>query len=141
MTERAWYDNPTLDKRSRAITVLVLAISAPRVFSDFASQRSPWHIFVGVVWVLAALGVVASALLWWSRRSNTHAVTCVERIDPATVPTADVTRVIASTPTRISAIKQLREHFPGLRLGDAAHLIDSHLGPPPGLAQPDPTTT
>lgn len=126
MSKRVWYDNDSLDKWVGGALLVALAFSGPGVIMDAVYRSSLWHSVVLLAWIVAVTGLVMSALLRWSRRRNTAAVS-VERRDPDTVPTEAVKDAIASSPSRIAAVKLLRERVPGLRLGDAAYLIDAHL--------------
>ncbi|MGA9873625.1 MAG: hypothetical protein WBQ44_21090 [Rhodococcus sp. (in: high G+C Gram-positive bacteria)] len=73
---------------------------------------------------LSILFAVASAvvLVDWLRPKPLR-----QPLDPATVPPDDVRASIASTDSRIMAIKSLREKHDGLGLKDAKDLVDAQL--------------
>ena len=117
MAKRKWYDNESLDNWGWLLLVGCWAVLAgPDVVQSVLNDPSAWDIAKAAAWLLAIV-VVATG--------NTRRSPAPQRIDPATVPTSDVADAVADAPSRIGAVKLLRERNPGLGLKDAADLVDA----------------
>ena len=117
MSKRKWYDNEFLNKWGWVLLVGCWAVLAgPDVVESVINDPSVWDIAKALAWLLA-IAVVATSSLRQSPQP--------QRIDPATVPSTDVAGAIADTPSRVGAVKLLRERNPGLGLKDAADLVDA----------------
>ncbi|MGB7237459.1 MAG: hypothetical protein WBD41_15955 [Rhodococcus sp. (in: high G+C Gram-positive bacteria)] len=117
MAKRKWYDNEFLNKWGWVLLVGCWAVLAgPDVVESVINDPSAWDIAKALAWLLAIVAVATS---------NVRRRPLPERIDPATVPSDDVAGAIADTPSRVGAVKLLRERNPGLGLKDAADLVDA----------------
>lgn len=117
MAKRKWYDNEFLDKWGWVLLVGGWAVLAgPDVVESLINDPSVWDIAKAAAWLLAIV-IVATG--------NTRRSPAPQRIDPATVPSSDVADAVADAPSRIGAVKLLRERNPGLGLKDAADLVDA----------------
>lgn len=117
MAKRKWYDNEFLNKWGWVLLVGCWAVLAgPDVVESVLNDPSAWDIAKAAAWLLAIV-IVATG--------NTRRSPVPQRIDPATVPSSDVAGAIADAPSRIGAVKLLRERNPGLGLKDAADLVDA----------------
>jgi hypothetical protein len=122
MGARKWYENDAIEKwGSIVMLVLLVVFIGPSVVGNVVEEPTTWHVALVVIWVFAAAGCGHSV---YRRKAFGPDLPTPPRIAPDTVPASDVTDVVASTETRVSAVKKLRELHPGLGLADAAHLVD-----------------
>ena len=100
--------------------VVLLAVIGPGVIDSALDERSPWKIFLVLVWALLVVVQVTELI-----RRRTHQPS-TPRVDPTTIPVDDVTDAISDAPSRVKAVKLLRERHPGLGLKEAVDLVDAH---------------
>ncbi|MDJ0394314.1 hypothetical protein QMK17_13355 [Rhodococcus sp. G-MC3] len=130
MTKRKWYDNPTVDRWGTLYLLVVSTVLVgPRVVGNVMDDPSPWNITFAALCLLAFVVIATSFVRHWRNR-NRASPPKVARVDPNSVPTREVWSARSSSSSRISAIKKLRESYPGLGLRDAADLVDDTTEPP-----------
>jgi hypothetical protein len=128
MTAR-WYESERLDRWYNTVGFVVLiAVIGPWVIGDMTStSRSGWDWAQLGIWVVAVVGFAVFTVRHWRNRNKPVRSSLVGWVDPADVPVEDVQAAITLTPTRIAAIKSLREQHRGLGLKDAADVVDAEL--------------
>ncbi|OZF07695.1 hypothetical protein CH300_05920 [Rhodococcus sp. 15-1154-1] len=120
MGTRRWFDNTFADTWGPVLMLVLLAVIGPGVIDSAVDERTGWKIFLVVVWALLVVVQVTELI----RRRTHHPST--QRAEPTTIPVDDVTDAISSAPSRVQAVKLLRERHPGLGLKEAADLVDAH---------------
>lgn len=130
MTKRKWYDNPTVDRWGTVYLLVVsVVLVGPQIVGNVIDEPSPWNITFAVLYLLA-FAIMATSFVRQCRRRNRASSPEVTRVEPSSVPTREVWKAKTSSSSRIFAIKKLRESYPGLRLREAADLVDDRTGPP-----------
>ncbi|ORI20547.1 hypothetical protein [Rhodococcus sp. 1168] len=123
MTKRKWYDNPTVDRWGTVYLVVVSVVLVAQIVGNVIDEPSPWNITFAVLYLLA-FAIIATSIVRQRRRRNRASSPEVTRVEPSSVPTREVWKAKTSSSSRISAIKKLRESYPGLGLREAANLVD-----------------
>ncbi|OZD58406.1 hypothetical protein CH263_24400 [Rhodococcus sp. 06-1059B-a] len=119
MGTRRWFDNTFADTWGPVLMLALLAVIGPGVIDSALDERSPWQIFLVLAWALLVVVQVTELI----RRRTHHPST--QRVDTATIPVDDVADAISEAPSRVKAVKLLRERHPGLGLKEAADLVDA----------------
>ncbi|NMM92179.1 hypothetical protein B2J88_49395 [Rhodococcus sp. SRB_17] len=128
MTAR-WYESERFERWYNTVGLVVLiAVIGPWVIGDvMSSSRSGWDWVQLGIWVVAVVGFAVFTVQHWRNRNKPVRSSFVGWVDPAEVPVGDVQAAIALAPTRIAAIKSLREQHGGLGLKDAVDVVDAEL--------------
>ncbi|ORL79071.1 hypothetical protein [Prescottella equi] len=103
------------------VVILVGPSAIDRATSEPSAWDWVWLCIFGFALAGSAVGVVSA----WRNR-NTPAVE-VARVTPAEIPDVDVRTATEGIVARISAIKRLRQMFPGLGLRDTKDCVDRQL--------------
>lgn len=120
MAHREWYEHPAIATWGKPALLLILVVLiGPGLIGDAASDPSAWNVIKLGVGILAVTVFLLSFLSRWGRFESLGSV------DPEDVPQSDVVDALASTSSRVAAIKALREKHPGLGLADAVNLVES----------------
>jgi len=108
--------------------MMVLLIFLGRdTVTDAVDDPSSWNVSIAAVWIFAVVVYAATTVYQWRTR---HRPEPEKWTGPLDVFADDAAHAVATTTTRIDAIKTLRQRNPGLGLRDAADLIDTALTAP-----------
>lgn len=122
MSVRKWFENDAVDKWGTILMLILLVVFiGPSVVGKVLDAPTTWHVALVVVWVFI-VAVYGHSV--YRRHVSGADVPTPSRVAPEAVPASDVADAVASTATRMAAVKRLRELHPGLGLAEAAHLVD-----------------
>jgi ribosomal protein L7/L12 len=122
MSVRKRFENDAVDKWGTIVMlVLLIVVIGPSVIEKVLEAPTTWHVTLIAIWVFM-VAVYGHSV--YRRKVSGRDVPTPPTVAPDAVPTSDVDDAVASTSTRVAAVKKLRELHPGLGLGDAVHLVD-----------------
>ncbi|MBY6536017.1 hypothetical protein HQ343_15925 [Rhodococcus sp. BP-154] len=131
MKSQRWFESRRIELWLSAIVLVCLVGGVgPSVVGAVVSVGAPWNWFKLAVWACVVVGFVHTFVKAWRGRQSPGAV-----LPDPDVSVADVERIVSSEPNRVAAVKALRQQHPGLKLKDAADLVDAARatrGPEPG---------
>lgn len=133
MPEPRWYRR-VLTRRpwgAQLLMIALLIVLGRDTVTDAVDDPSSWNVSIATVWIFAVVVYATTTVYEWRTR---HRPEPEKWTGPLDVFANDAAHAVATTATRIDAIKTLRQRNPGLGLRDAAELIDT------ALAAPDPPT-
>ncbi|NMM85935.1 hypothetical protein B2J88_16440 [Rhodococcus sp. SRB_17] len=127
MAER-WYESRRAERWMHTVTLAALLVLGPSTIDAVISEHTVWNWVRLSAWVFATVGFAIRTVQSWKNMPNPRNSRLTSTVDPSGIPIEDVRKAIASTDSRIPAVKALREQYNGLGLKDAAELIDAELG-------------
>ncbi|MCJ0904490.1 hypothetical protein [Rhodococcus sp. ARC_M6] len=128
MTGR-WSTSERVDRWIRTgIVAGFVIILGPLYVGQVISDPTTGNWVVLAVWAACTISIAFGTAQSWKNRNNPRNSRLTSTIDPSKIPVDDVRKAIASTDSRIPAVKALREQHIRLGLKDAADLIDAELG-------------
>ncbi|MDI9918270.1 hypothetical protein [Rhodococcus sp. IEGM 1379] len=127
MAER-WHESRRLERWMQTVALATLLVLGPSTVNAVISEHTTWNWVRLSAWILATVGFAIATVQSWKNRNKPRSSRLTSTVDPSEIPIEDVRKAIASTDSRIPAVKALREQHTGLGLKDAAELIDAELG-------------
>ena len=128
MTGR-WYTSRRIERWIRTFIVTgFVIILGPLYVGQVISDPTTWNWVALAVWAACTISIAFGTAQTWKNRNNPRSSRLTSTVDPSEIPIEDVRKAIASTDSRIPAVKALREQHNGLGLKDAAELINAELG-------------
>jgi hypothetical protein len=115
------YDSDRIARFERWRTLLGLIVLVAFGPSVLECDSSAWTWFTAALWVVAVIWFACSAVAAWQTRHTPSRV----YLPPTDVSLHDVQQIVHRVPERVSAVKALRESYPGLTLKDALDLVDA----------------
>lgn len=132
MTDRPWFERPAVEKAGTTFfLVFFAALVLPDAVSELVSAPSWWHVAKAAACVVLVAYAGTAFVRAWFLGGSARSTRRTPALDPAEVPRADVDTAVASAPSRVMAVKALRETHPGLGLREASLLVDAARRPPP----------
>ncbi|MBM7415452.1 MULTISPECIES: hypothetical protein [Nocardiaceae] len=131
MTDRPWFERPAVEKAGTTFfLVFFAALVLPDAVSALVSAPSWWHVAKATACVVLVAYAGTAFVRAWFLGGSAQSTRLIPSLDPAEVPRADVETAVASAPSRVMAVKALRETHPGLGLREASLLVDAARRPP-----------
>ena len=132
MKSQRWFEGRRIELWLSAIVLVCLVGGVgPSVVGSVVSVGTPWNWFKLAVWACVVVAFVHTFVKAWRGRQSPEVV-----LPDPIVSVADAERIVSHEPNRVAAVKALRRQHPGLKLKDAADLVDAARatrGPEPGF--------
>lgn len=132
MTSQRWFEARRFELWLSAIVLVCLVGGVgPSVVGSVVSIGTPWNWLRLAVWACAVVAFVHTFVKAWRGRQSPEAI-----LPDPIVSVADAERIVSHEPNRVAAVKALRQQHPGVKLKEAADLVDAARatrGPEPGF--------
>ncbi len=117
-----WYENNKIERwLSFIVLVGLIGVIGPAIINSVVADGSTWNWVKLFIWVLAVISFAHTTVRAWRPRHTGQVVPP----PPPEVAAADAQRIVAGEPSRVGAVKALRQQHPDLNLKDAAALVDT----------------